>query len=199
MLVDLGCVFIGHGLNKDLRIISEPPLHLFRFECGTNSHSSRLTDIYIPPSQIIDTVNIYHLASRQRKLSLRFLAYAVLHSAIQADTHDSIEDARTALQLYEEYNRLEAEGSWEDVLEEVYTQGKQTVSHNFSRSKLTLSPRSSFSLPQNFKVPTPDPPPTARIETPAFSLGALGPLPNQQSMFMRNGGSTQNGRRGFMG
>lgn len=51
-----------------------------------------------------------------------------MHSAIQADTHDSIEDARTALQLYEEYNRLEAEGSWEDILEEVYTQGKQTVS-----------------------------------------------------------------------
>lgn len=86
-----------------------------------------LADIYIPPSQIIDTVNIYHLPHRQRKLSLRFLAWAVLHSAIQADTHDSIEDARTALQLYEEHNRLEAEGSWEDVLEEVYREGKQTV------------------------------------------------------------------------
>jgi hypothetical protein len=91
------------------------------------------TDIYIPPSQIIDTVNIYHLAHRQRKLSLRFLAWAVLHSAIQADTHDSIEDARTALQLYEEHNRLEAEGSWEEVLEEVYREGRQTV-------RLSLSP-----------------------------------------------------------
>ncbi|GAA5868955.1 hypothetical protein JCM16303_000318 [Sporobolomyces ruberrimus] len=154
MLVDLGCVFIGHGLNKDLRIIN----------------------IYIPPSQIIDTVNIYHLASRQRKLSLRFLAYAVLHSAIQADTHDSIEDARTALQLYEEYNRLEVEGSWEDTLEEVYAQGKQT----------------------NFKVPTPEPV-VARVEVPTFTLGALGPLPNQPPMFLRNGGSNQRGGRGFMG
>lgn len=81
----------------------------------------------MPPEQIIDTVNIYHLSSRQRKLSLRFLAWAVLHSAIQTDTHDSIEDARTALQLYEEHNRLEAEGTWEDVLEEVYREGKQTV------------------------------------------------------------------------
>lgn len=84
-------------------------------------------DIYIPPEQIIDTVNIYHLSHRQRKLSLRFLAWAVLHSDIQTDTHDSIEDARTALQLYEEYNRLEAQGTWEDALEDVYREGKQTV------------------------------------------------------------------------
>ncbi len=106
MLVDLGCTFIGHGLNKDLRIIN----------------------IHIPPSQILDTVNIYHLAERQRKLSLRFLAWAVLKTDIQSDTHDSIEDARTALQLYEEHQRLEAEGAWEDVLEDVYREGRQTVS-----------------------------------------------------------------------
>ncbi|GJN87292.1 hypothetical protein Rhopal_000240-T1 [Rhodotorula paludigena] len=140
MLVDLGCVFIGHGLNKDFRIIN----------------------IYIPPSQIIDTVNIYHLPHRQRKLSLRFLAYAVLHSAIQADTHDSIEDARTALQLYEHYQRLEAEGTWEETLEEVYREGKQT----------------------NFKAPVEPPPPAPRTESPGF--GALGPLPQQQQgMFVR--------------
>lgn len=72
-------------------------------------------------------MNIYHLSHRQRKLSLRFLAWAVLHSAIQTDTHDSIEDARTALQLYEHYNRLEVEGTWEDILEDVYREGKQTV------------------------------------------------------------------------
>ncbi|GAA5911786.1 hypothetical protein JCM6882_003353 [Rhodosporidiobolus microsporus] len=134
MLVDLGCVFIGHGLNKDFRIIN----------------------IYIPPSQIIDTVNIYHLPSRQRKLSLRFLAWAVLHSAIQADTHDSIEDARTALQLYEHYQRLEAEDAWEDTLEEVYREGKQT----------------------NFKAPVEPPPASTRPEAPTgIAFGALGPLP----------------------
>ncbi|GAA5925112.1 hypothetical protein JCM1841_005790 [Sporobolomyces salmonicolor] len=154
MLVDLGCVFIGHGLNKDFRIIN----------------------IYIPPEQIIDTVNIYHLPHRQRKLSLRFLAWAVLHSAIQSDTHDSIEDARTALQLYEHHNRLEAEGTWEETLEEVYQQGKQT----------------------NFKVPI-EPPPPARVDSPGFGVGALGPLPNQQ-MFMRGVVPTPSGRssRSFM-
>ncbi|GAA5943118.1 hypothetical protein JCM3775_000652 [Rhodotorula graminis] len=148
MLVDLGCVFIGHGLNKDFRIIN----------------------IYVPPHQIIDTVNIYHLPARQRKLSLRFLAYAVLHSAIQADTHDSIEDARTALQLYEHYQRLEAEGSWEDTLEDVYREGKQT----------------------NFKAPVEPPPPVApRNDSPNPGFGALGPLPQHglapggQPMFVR--------------
>lgn len=98
----------------------ERPDSLETLTCGP-------TDIYVPPSQIIDTVNIYHLPQRQRKLSLRFLAYAVLHASIQADTHDSIEDARTALQLYEHYQRLEAEGTWEDALEEIYREGKQTV------------------------------------------------------------------------
>lgn len=127
LLVDLGCVFIGHGLSKDFRIISKSSLCVL----AVLDANTTLLDLYIPPEQIIDTVNIYHQPHRQRKLSLRFLAWAVLHSAIQADTHDSIEDARTALQLYEEHNRLEAEGSWEDVLEEVYREGRQTVRSAF--------------------------------------------------------------------
>ncbi|CEQ42977.1 SPOSA6832_04843, partial [Sporobolomyces salmonicolor] len=174
MLVDLGCVFIGHGLNKDFRIISVSRCWFARASSGADRSIS--ADIYIPPEQIIDTVNIYHLPHRQRKLSLRFLAWAVLHSAIQSDTHDSIEDARTALQLYEHHNRLEAEGTWEETLEEVYQQGKQT----------------------NFKVPI-EPPPPARVDSPGFGVGALGPLPNQQ-MFMRGVVPTPSGRssRSFM-
>lgn len=135
---------------------------------------SPVTDIYIPPSQIIDTVNIYHLPHRQRKLSLRFLAYAVLHSNIQADTHDSIEDARTALQLYEHYQRLEAEGTWEEALEEVYREGKQTVRPALNavlRTKLTLrlrrtSKRRSSRLPRSL-APT----------LPASALSARSLLP----------------------
>lgn len=50
--------------------------------------------------QVIDTVFLFHF-KRQRKLSLRFLASYVLQEDIQQNTHDSIEDARTAVKLYQ--------------------------------------------------------------------------------------------------
>lgn len=49
--------------------------------------------------QVIDTVNLWSL-SGQRKISLRFLAHYLLGMNIQGETHDSIEDARIALALY---------------------------------------------------------------------------------------------------
>lgn len=88
-----------------------------------------LPDIFVSPSRILDTVNIYHLAHRHRKLSLRFLSWVVLHQDIQSSgSHDSIEDARTALQLYEKHCQLEAEGTWENTLEEIYREGGKLVS-----------------------------------------------------------------------
>eukprot|EP00124_Ichthyophonus_hoferi_P000743 Ihof_evm3s30 gene=Ihof_evmTU3s30 len=77
-LADRGVIFIGHGLKKDFRIIN----------------------IHIPRSQVIDTVELFHL-KWQRKISLRFLAWYLLSMDIQADNHDSIEDSCTAMYLYQ--------------------------------------------------------------------------------------------------
>lgn len=58
--VDRGCIFVGHGLQKDFEI----------------------ANIVIHKSQVRDTVNLWRLPN-QRKLSLRFLSHTVLQSFIQ--------------------------------------------------------------------------------------------------------------------
>ncbi|KAF8969950.1 ubiquitin carboxyl-terminal hydrolase-domain-containing protein [Flammula alnicola] len=103
LLVDSGCIFIGHGLSKDFRIIN----------------------IYVPPEQVIDTVDLYFLKARQRRLSLRFLSWYILGEHIQTDTHDSIEDARSALRLYNAYHEFEAQGIFDQKLDEIYKEGRQ--------------------------------------------------------------------------
>ncbi|KAG5519468.1 hypothetical protein PMAC_002095 [Pneumocystis sp. 'macacae'] len=103
LLVTLGCKFVGHGLQKDFRIIN----------------------IHVPKNQVIDTVNLFYLESRQRKLSLRFLAWYLLQDYIQQDSHDSIEDARTALLLYKKYNEFKEQGIFEEKLKEIYDLGKK--------------------------------------------------------------------------
>ena len=91
-LIDLGCIFVGHGLKKDLRIISNSIINV---------------DIHIPSHQIIDTVDLYHLKQYQRFLSLKYLAFKVLRKHIQTESHDSIEDALTSLELYKYYQTIE--------------------------------------------------------------------------------------------
>ncbi|THH04450.1 hypothetical protein EW146_g10172 [Bondarzewia mesenterica] len=103
LLVDRGCIFIGHGLSKDFRIIN----------------------IFVPPEQVIDTVDLYFLNSRQRRLSLRFLSWFILGENIQQDTHDSIEDARSALMLYKAYHEFEEQGIFDQKLEELYREGRK--------------------------------------------------------------------------
>ncbi|ORZ18884.1 ubiquitin carboxyl-terminal hydrolase-domain-containing protein [Absidia repens] len=104
LLVDLGCVFIGHGLKKDFRIIN----------------------ILVPPEQIIDTVDIYHIRNRHRKISLRFLAWHLLDQEIQSEGHDSIVDAKTALILYKKYLEYRDNGTFGQVLEGVYAAGHKS-------------------------------------------------------------------------
>ena len=82
----------------------------------------------MPPEQVIDTVDLYFVKARQRRLSLRFLSWFVLHQHIQTDNHDSIEDARSALNLYYAYQDLESEGLFDQKLDEIYKEGRQYVS-----------------------------------------------------------------------
>lgn len=101
-LVRLGCIFIGHGLRSDFRIIN----------------------INLPKAQVIDTVDLFYLPDRQRKLSLKFLSWYFLEEHIQLAEHDSIEDARTALLLYQKYLEFQEDGSFDMRLQEVYEEGR---------------------------------------------------------------------------
>ena len=121
LLVDRGCIFIGHGLSKDFRIISEFVIH--KQGCGR----SPSIDIFVPPEQVIDTVDLYFIKARQRRLSLKFLTWFVLNENIQTEVHDSIEDARSALRLYKAYHEFEEQGIFDDKLDELYREGKQYV------------------------------------------------------------------------
>lgn len=76
----------------------------------------------------MDTVDIYFIRNRHRRLALKFLTWAVLQENIQQDTHDSIEDARSALKLYKKFIEFEGEGTFDQKLEEVYKTGKEYVS-----------------------------------------------------------------------
>jgi PAB-dependent poly(A)-specific ribonuclease subunit 2 len=103
MQVDRGCIFVGHGLKTDFRVVN----------------------IFVPPEQVGDTLELWNLPG-QRKLSLRFLGGCLLGTNIQGETHDSIEDAKAALQLYNKFLALKAkagEVSITEVLKKLYGYG----------------------------------------------------------------------------
>ena len=83
----------------------------------------RTINIHVPKNQVQDTVQLYALKNSQRKLSLRFLAYSVLSLEIQKQTHDSIEDARTALRLFKKYLEYEDAGIFEQILNNLQVEG----------------------------------------------------------------------------
>lgn len=85
------------------------------------------TDIFVPPEQVIDTVDLYFIKARQRRLSLRFLYWYLFREVIQTETHDSIEDARCALKLFKKYNEFEEQGIFDQKLEEIYKEGRTYV------------------------------------------------------------------------
>ncbi|XP_077977957.1 PAN2-PAN3 deadenylation complex catalytic subunit PAN2-like [Glandiceps talaboti] len=105
-LIDQGVIFVGHGLKKDFRVIN----------------------VLVPQDQVIDTAFLFSLP-KQRIPSLRFLAWFFLGINIQGATHDSIEDARTALMLYKKYKDISNEGkgkeNWEATLKNLYDKGRK--------------------------------------------------------------------------
>jgi PAB-dependent poly(A)-specific ribonuclease subunit 2 len=100
-----------------------------RITTRKRAHTEVTTDIFVPPDQVIDTVDLYFIRARQRRLSLRFLTWYILKEDIQQETHDSIEDARSALLLYKAYQMFEEEHTFDEKLEELYRVGKECVRH----------------------------------------------------------------------
>jgi PAB-dependent poly(A)-specific ribonuclease subunit 2 len=103
LLLNLGCVFVGHGLAKDFRTIN----------------------IHVPKAQTIDTVDYFFKPGQPRKLSLRFLVWYFLKDKVQTGNHDSIEDAQSALRLWRKYEEFQDAGLVDTMVEEVYDEGRK--------------------------------------------------------------------------
>jgi PAB-dependent poly(A)-specific ribonuclease subunit 2 len=162
-LVDVGCVFVGHGLKQDFKMIN----------------------ITVPPAQIVDTVELFHF-KRQRKLSLRFLASVLLDLDIQATTHDSIEDARVAIRLYEKYLDLnKIPGAFQAKLLEIYRHGKQ---HGFTGERVRPPPGPPVPPPVPPPMPPPVPPPMPPSSPPP-------PIPPRPRPTERREGQRRGARR----
>ncbi|RLV94499.1 PAB-dependent poly [Spathaspora sp. JA1] len=103
LLLNLGVVFVGHGLYNDFRCIN----------------------LQVPKNQIRDTAEFFYKSDFKRQLGLKFLAYVLLKEKVQSNNHDSIEDAYTALKLYKKYLELTSQGSFESTLNFIYSEGQQ--------------------------------------------------------------------------
>ncbi|KAI2496820.1 exonuclease [Fragilaria crotonensis] len=101
-LLERRCIFLGHGLSTDFLT----------------------ANLFVPPHQIIDTVELYH-KDRHRYISLRFLANYVLGRDTQQEVHDSVEDAMTAYELFQRAKELMANGSFARFLDELYENGQR--------------------------------------------------------------------------
>ncbi|KAJ9628351.1 poly(A)-specific ribonuclease [Knufia peltigerae] len=119
ILLNLGCVFVGHGLASDFR----------------------KANIHVPKSQTVDTQYLYLAPGKNRRFSLRYLAWAVFREYIQeevvpddgqvaaaaaaggGDGHDSIEDARMALRLWRKFQEYEDAGIVEQMIDDIWRKG----------------------------------------------------------------------------
>jgi len=103
LLIDRGVIMVGHGLKTDFNIVN----------------------VFCPPAQIIDTVVIFY-QTRARMIGLRFLVNYLFGHDMQTDTHDSIEDARAAWEVYKKAVALKAADEFDLTLTKIYEFGRKT-------------------------------------------------------------------------
>lgn len=104
LLLNLGCIFVGHGLGKDF--------------LEANMH--------VPKEQIIDTADLFLQRDNPRRLKLAMLAELLLREEVQTGNHDSIEDARTALRVWRKYQEFEDAGIVEHIVNKAYRDARKT-------------------------------------------------------------------------
>lgn len=104
LLLNLGCIFVGHGLGKDFLEVN----------------------IHVPKEQIIDTADLFLQRENPRRLRLAMLAELLLREEVQTGNHDSIEDARTALGLWRKYQEFEDAGLVEQIVNKAYRDARKT-------------------------------------------------------------------------
>lgn len=104
LLLNLGCIFVGHGLRKDFLEIN----------------------MHVPKDQIIDTVDLFLQNHHGRRLRLAMLAELLLGEEVQTGNHDSIEDARTALHVWRKYQEFEDAGVVEQIINKLYRDAEKT-------------------------------------------------------------------------
>ncbi|PGH31538.1 PAB-dependent poly(A)-specific ribonuclease subunit PAN2 [[Emmonsia] crescens] len=156
LLLNLGCVFVGHGLASDFRKIN----------------------IQVPKTQTVDTQYLFFHPSKNRRLSLRYLAWAVFKEYIQEPTtsttspepaqaasvnttsntissegHDSIEDARMAMRLWKKFQEYEDAGIVSQMLEEIFREGFKLGFKPPSRSSPNSNPLATVSGAVTARLP----------------------------------------------
>ena len=102
LLMERGCIWVGHGLSQDFLT----------------------ANLHISPTNIIDTVELYHLP-QSRYISLRYLANYVLKRDMQEEIHDSVEDAKAAHELYQRALEMKINGTFESFLNQLYEVGQK--------------------------------------------------------------------------
>ena len=92
-----------------------------------------------------DGMSAYPTLLINRRLSLKFLAWYLLDQSVQVATHDSIEDARTALLLYQKYLELKEAGTLQETLKDIYEKGNSLGFRPPLTAEVPVSPtRSDF-------------------------------------------------------